>query len=148
MNNNMRKEKEIVMTTEALRYMQTFERYTGSKVKDCFEYEGKVIFIVDPQQVMLAVGKNGEKIIDMEKMLNKKIQVVEFNPNIEQFVRNLFYLYKPTKIEFSDKNNIKHVTVTVDPQLKARAIGKEGKNLKIAREILVRHTELNSINIA
>ena len=111
MNNNMRKEKEIVMTTEALRYMQTFERYTGSKVKDCFEYEGKVIFIVDPQQVMLAVGKNGEKIIDMEKMLNKKIQVVEFNPNIEQFVRNLFYLYKPTKIEFSDKNNIKHVTI-------------------------------------
>jgi len=139
--------KEIVFTEDALHYIQLFEKYTDSRVKDCFEFGGKVIFIVDPHQINQAVGKKGEKIKEIEKMMNKKIQVVEYSDNIEQFVKNIFFLYKPKKVEFKTEDKIKHITVHVDPQLKARAIGKEGINLKIAREILVRHTDYNSINV-
>ena len=42
----------------------------------------------------------------------------------------------------------RHATVTVDPAWKARAIGKAGKNLKIARAILLRHTDIVSVSVA
>jgi N utilization substance protein A len=38
--------------------------------------------------------------------------------------------------------------VTVDPVWKARAIGKAGKNLKLARAILMRHTDILSVSVA
>jgi transcription antitermination factor NusA-like protein len=38
--------------------------------------------------------------------------------------------------------------VTVDPAWKARAIGKQGKQLKIARAILLRHTDIVSVSVA
>jgi N utilization substance protein A len=35
----------------------------------------------------------------------------------------------------------------VDPKLKGRAIGKAGKNLRIARDIVNRHHEIQSISV-
>ncbi len=52
-------------------------------------------------------------------------------------MKNVFYWYSPKQVELAPKGKGRHATVTVDPAWKARAIGKAGKNLKVARAILV-----------
>ncbi len=73
---------------------------------------------------------------------------MEFADDPETLVMNIFYWYSPKKAEFSPKGKGRHVTVTVDPAWKARAIGKAGKNLKVARAILLRHTDVQSVSVA
>ena len=63
-------------------------------------------------------------------------------------MKNVFFAFTPKKVDFQPKGKGRHVTVTVDPVWKARAIGKSGKNLKIARAILMRHSDILSVNVA
>jgi N utilization substance protein A len=51
-------------------------------------------------------------------------------------------------VVIENRGTIVHATVTVDPTVKGRAIGKNGRNLKIARVIVNRHHNVQSINVA
>lgn len=139
---------ELSFDTETLGYLRLFEERTGARVKDCFEAEEKLIFLVHPGEVHKAVGPGGVLVDRLKGMLKKEIQVVEYSDDTETLVRNIFYWYSPKKVDFGPKGTGRHATVTVDPAWKARAIGKAGKNLKVARAILVRHTDVVSVSVA
>ena len=139
---------EISLDTETLGYIRLFEERTGARVKDCFEAEDKLVYLVYPGEVHKAVGPGGVLVDRLKGMLKKEIQVVEFSDDPERLAMNIFYWYSPKKVEFSPKGKGRHVTVTVDPAWKARAIGKAGKNLKVARAILLRHTDVQSVSVA
>ena len=66
----------------------------------------------------------------------------------EKFIRNVFYNYNVQNVVIENRGNIVHATVTVDPKVKGRAIGKNGRNLKIARDIVNRHHNVQSISVA
>ncbi|NLK26297.1 MAG: NusA-like transcription termination signal-binding factor [Euryarchaeota archaeon] len=139
---------EITFTEDTLRYINLFEQVTRTRVKDCMEAGDKLVFVVEPGQANRAVGKGGENVIRLNKQTGKNIQVVEYSDDPEKFIRNVFYNYKVQKVVIEDRGNIVHATVTVDPQVKGRAIGKNGRNLKIARDIVNRHHNVQSINVA
>ncbi len=139
---------ELAFDNETLGYLRLFEERTGARVKDCFEAEEKLVFLVQPGDVHKAVGPGGVLVDRLKGMLKKEIQVVEFSDEPETLVRNIFYWYSPKKVDLGPKGAGRHATVTVDPAWKARAIGKAGKNLKIARAILVRHTDIHSVSVA
>ena len=138
---------EIVLTEDTLRYISLFEAITKANVKDCMDTEDKLVFVVDKGQGNIAVGKKGEHVIMLKEKTGKNIQVVEYSENPEQFVMNVFHIYGPQKVEIEQRGNITHATVTVAPKLKGRAIGKAGKNLRIARDIVNRHHEIQSISV-
>jgi N utilization substance protein A len=139
---------EISYDTEAIGLIRLFEERTGARVKDCLEAEDKVVFLVYPGEIPKAVGPGGNRVERLKEQLKREIQVVEFSDDAEVLVRNVFYPFSPTKVEFSAKGRGRHATVTVDPAWKARAIGKNGKNLKIARAVLMRHSDIVSVNVA
>jgi N utilization substance protein A len=112
------------------------------------ETEEKLVYVVDPGQANRAVGKAGENVIKLKNTTGKNIQVVEFSDDAETFIKNVFYNYGPEKVEIETRGNIVHATVTVDPAVKGRAIGKNGKNLKIARDLVNRHHNVQSISVA
>ena len=117
---------DIVLTEDTLRYISLFEQITKANI---------------------AVGKKGEHVIKLKEKTGKNIQVVEYSEDPEQFVKNVFHIYNPQKVVIEQRGNITHATVTVDPKLKGRAIGKAGKNLRIARDIVNRHHEIQSISV-
>ncbi len=139
---------EITLDTETLGYIRLFEERTGARVKDCLESEEKLVFLVYPGEIHKAVGPGGVLVDRLKGLLKKEIQVVEWADDPEALVRNIFYWYSPTKVDFGPKRNGPHPTVTVDPAWKARAIGKAGKNLKVARSILLRHSDVVSVSVA
>ena len=139
---------EVTFDTETLGYIRLFEERTGARVKDCLHAEDKLVFLVYPGDVHKAVGPGGVLVDRLKGLLKKEIQVVEFSDDPERLALNIFYWYSPKTAEFSPKGKGRHVTVTVDPAWKARAIGKAGKNLKVARAILLRHTDVQSVSVA
>jgi transcription termination/antitermination protein NusA len=139
---------EITLDTESLGYIRLFEERTGARVKDCLPAEDKLVFLVMPGEVHKAVGPGGVLVDRLKGMLKKEIQVVEWSDDPETLARNIFYWYSPKRVALVPKGKGRHATVTVDPAWKARAIGKAGKNLKVARAILMRHTDIQSVSVA
>jgi len=139
---------EIALDTETIGYIRLFEERTGARVKDCLEAEDKLVFLVYPGEVHKAVGPGGVLVDRLKGMLRKEIQVAEWAEDPETLVKNIFYWYNPKRVDFAPKGKGRPVTVTVDPAWKARAIGKQGKNLKVARSILLRHTDIVSVSVA
>jgi len=139
---------EIAFDTETLGYIRLFEERTGARVKDCLAAEDKLVYLVQPGEIHKAVGPGGVLVDRLKGMMKKEIQVVEFADDPEALVKNIFYWFSPKRVDFLPKGKGRHATVTVDPAWKARAIGKAGKNLKIARAILLRHTDIVSVSVA
>jgi N utilization substance protein A len=139
---------EIAFDTDTLRYIQLFEEKTGARVKDCLEAEDKLVYLVYTGEIHKAVGPGGALVDRLKGMLKKEIQVIEYSDDAEELVKNVFFAFTPKKVDFAPKGKGRHATVTVDPVWKARAIGKAGKNLKIARAILMRHSDILSVNVA
>jgi N utilization substance protein A len=139
---------ELTFDTETIGYIRLFEERTGARVKDCFEAEDKLVYLVLPGEIHKAVGPGGVVVDRFKGMLKKEIQVIEWSDSEETLVRNIFFAFSPRSVEIAPKGKGRHATVTVDPAWKARAIGKAGKNLKLARAILLRHTTVDSISVA
>ena len=139
---------EIVLTEDTLRYIALFQQITHTNAVDCMDAGDKLVFVVEKGQANIAVGKKGDHMIKLSEMTGgKSIQVVEYSEDPNQFVMNVFHIYNPTNVVIERRGNINHATVTVDPALKGRAIGKNGKNLRIARDIVNRHHDIQSLSV-
>jgi N utilization substance protein A len=137
----------ITLNAQTLRYISIFEAATNAEVKDCIEKDDAIIFIVFPHNIKKALVNHGEKIQTLRKMLQKNVIVYEFSPDIIRFARNLFRRYGVKNVKVSNEDGAFSLIIYVDQKEKARAIGRDGKNLKLAKEIIGRHFPLKSIVI-
>lgn len=138
----------ITFNENTLRYTNLFETVTKVAVKDCIETDEKIIFVVAKGQLGKAIGKEGKNINQIKKLLNKEVHLIEYSEVPEEFIRNVFFYYDVKNVALEQRGDITHATVTVDARNKAKAIGREGKNLKVSREIIMRHHEVQSVSIA
>ena len=139
---------EVTLNEETLRFMNLFQDITRTKVRDCLEANGRLVFVVESGQIGKAIGKGGENVVKMKKLTGRDIRVIEYSSEPEQFIRNVFKNYGVRKVEIESRDNITHATVTVEPTQKGKAIGRDGSNLKLAREIISRHHPIQSVSIA
>ena len=138
---------EIRITPEEMRYISLFQDFTGATVIDCIvdnEYD-RLIFLVKPSEVGLAVGRGGSNLKRLRKLLGKQIEVVAYSDKLEELVKNIFRpaIVKSVRVVKGPRG--KRVIVTVDPSTKGLAIGKGGKNIAKARLILKRHFGIDDI---
>ncbi len=139
---------EIRLDNQTLLHISLFEKLTRARVKDCVEAEDKIIFMVDNGWISKAVGKNGENVSKLRKTIGKTIQIIEYSDDPLQFVKSVFHPYEVENVEIETRGNIIHATVKVNPALKAKAIGRAGRNLKVCRDIINRHQEIQSVSVA
>lgn len=139
---------DLTFDNVTLGYMQAFSMESGVVPRDCIVAEGKLVFLVMPGEIKKVVGPHGEKVVRLKARLQKEIQVVEFSDDPSRLVLNTFFPFSPEKVEFSPRGKGRHATVTVAAEWKARAIGKEGRNLKIALALISRHSDVVSVNVA
>ncbi|ADD08896.1 NusA-like transcription termination signal-binding factor [Candidatus Aciduliprofundum boonei] len=137
----------IKLDAQTLRYISIFEAATNAQVKDCIESDNLIVFVVYPRNLRKALENNGSKIQTVRNLIKKNVMVVEYSPDIVVFTKNIFHRFHVKNIKVENVDNQFSITVFVDPRDKARAIGKEGRNLKLAKEIISRHFPLKSIVI-
>lgn len=139
---------ELKLSGDIIQYMGLFIDITKAKVKDCIEREDKIIFVVERGELGKAIGKNGINIKTLKEVLKKDIDIIEFSDNIVQFIRNIFHNYNVENVELGKQGIKDHINVKIEQKDKGRAIGKEGRNLKIARDIIFRHFGIESMVIS
>ena len=125
-------------------YITTFENITGTNVKDCFiNKNSQVVFVVKTGQGSRAVGRNASNLKKIEKLLHKKIKIIEFNENPGEFVKNAIYPLKSPEIKLNEN---KEVTIKTDStHLKALLLGRDKANLKELQEIVKKYFDVTII---
>mgnify|MGYP000639714881 FL=1 len=139
---------EIKLTAEEMRYIALFQDLTRASVKDCIidENENRIIFLVKPGDMGLAIGRNGINIKRLKRLLGRNIEVVEWAETIEQLAKNALAPARVLNVKvLTTPSGKKKVLVTVDPQDKGVAIGKAGRNVARARMILKRYFDIDSV---
>lgn len=135
----------IKLTDQIIRYISLFEGITDTQVKDCLERGGTIYFIIVTGQLDKAIGPLGSNVKRLRKLLNKNINIIEYSPDIEAFIRNIFHEYKIKGVTIKDMDDKaqKVAYVAVDIRDKGKIIGANSRNLMVAREIINRYTPIN-----
>ena len=140
----------IKFTTNEIRYIGLFETITSATVKDCIidEEHDKVNFFVKKGDIGLAIGKRGSTIAKMQNKVDKSIEIIEHSDDPGEFIKNLLSVAKVNSIEFSTnaKGN-KIATLDVDSKTKRSTIGKNGQNIRRARQFAKRQFDISDIII-
>ncbi len=139
---------EIVFDEQTIKYVALFQDTTRTTVVDCVDAGDKLIFVVKEGEIGKAIGKKGENISKLKRLMNKDIHVVEYSDQPDKFVANVFRNYDVKNVQIEQRGEIAHATVTVDSSKKGRAIGKEGRNLRMSRDLIARHHAIQSVSVA
>jgi len=135
---------KIKYTKELLDLMGLFSAVTGARLKDTFEVEEVLYFIVEPGQIGKAIGKAAINVKKLQHKLNKKIKIIEFNPGLTKFVSNFIFPLKVDSVVADDGL----VTLTSqDRQTKGLLIGRNAKNLKTMTNVVKRYFTISEIKI-
>jgi N utilization substance protein A len=135
---------KIVFDTDLMKIIAMFESITHTNVKDCISEPDRLIFIVNENQVSKAVGKNGANVRRMEQALKRKLKIVEFNSDGQQFTRNLIY---PLKAKDVQEHDGIIVITSPDSQTRGYLIGRNAKQLRGYEAIIKRHFPIKEVKV-
>ena len=121
-----------------------FERLSKARVKDCFQFEDTIYFVVATGEMGKAVGKGGVTIKRISQELGKKIRVIEFRDNVASFVRNIIY---PLKVEEIVEENSEILIRDSSKKIKSQLIGRDGKNLVLLNRAVKRFFNVNEVKV-
>lgn len=142
--------QKIRLTSNEMSYIALFENVTGAVATDCIidEERDRIIFVVKPGDVGLAIGKHGSRIKLVKRMVQKDIEVVEYADNPEAFIRNSFAPARIKEIRITDRLDKRKVAVvTVENKDKGIAIGKSGKTAERTRFLAKRYFQIDNVVI-
>lgn len=141
---------EIKLTSDELRLMSLFQSITSATARDCIvdDRMDRVIFVVNKGQMGLAIGKGGSTIKQLQNMVTRKVELVEFSGDPAEFIRNMLNSDMVSEVRVSDRNDgTKQAVVVVDPKKKGAVVGKEGRNAEKARLLAKRYFQITNVLI-
>lgn len=135
----------LTFDTETLRLMNLFEKITHAGLKDCVvDTAGNcVYFVVDAGKAGIAIGRNGSNVRHVRDVIKKEVKIFEFSSDLETFVKNLIPQANEIKSSAGEKGTT--VEIRADRGSKAIIIGRDGKNIKIFKELLQRNHNVNEL---
>ena len=150
--------KNIKIDRHSMELISLFNSISGAIIKDCLIFESPennseiIIFLVKKEDVGKAIGKDGEHVKDLTAKLQKKIDVIPWSENLEQFIQYIFNTsrnnIKVQNIEIRENKNAKKtVIITVRPQDRGKAIGKEGSMIRKIKLLVTRHFDVDNVII-
>ncbi len=140
----------IKLTDMEMKYISLLEGLTGVTVMDCVidEEWDRVIYLVKPGQVGLAVGRDGINVKNLRKFIGKDVEIVEYAERLEDLIRNSLFPARVSHIRVrTSVNGRKIVVVSVNPSEKGLAIGKGGRNIARARLLAKRYFGVDNVVI-
>ena len=153
--------KKVKIDRKAMELMSLFNNISGAIIKDCLIFQNQespdesrqvIIFLVKKEDVGKAIGKAGEHVKDLMSKLQKKIDVIPFSEDLNQFIHFILNTSKNAikvqSIEIKEnKNEKKTVIISVNPQDRGKAIGKDGSMIRKIKTLVIRHYDVDNVII-
>jgi len=142
---------EITISEDAMRMIAQFENLTGAGARDCIVDDkfGRILFVINPGEMGLAIGKKGASVKKASDAFGKKVEVVEYNADKVQFLRNCFLPVQIQTVTFEDgeEEGTELAYIEVRPEDRGLAIGKEGRNIIKAKKLALRHFDIVNVEL-
>ncbi len=141
---------EIKLTSDQLGLMSIFQNMSGATVRDCIVDDklGRLIFIINKGQMGLAIGKKGATIQNIERVVKKPVEVVEWSDDPAEMIRNSLDPRFVGEVRISDRlDGTKGASVVVDPRKKGAVLGRGGRNAEKARLIAKKYFDIANLQI-
>lgn len=138
---------KIRLDTDDIKHINLFESMTKAKVEDFVKEGDTVCFIVKAGDMGLAIGKKGANIEKVRKALGKNIVVMEFSPDDEQFLKNMFYPVEVHGISIAKTSGGTSAIVEVAREDRSRAIGQGGSRIKLIKALAKRHANVDDLTL-
>jgi transcription termination/antitermination protein NusA len=142
--------EKIKLTSDELRLISLFQSITSAIARDCVvdEKMERVIFIVNKGQMGLAIGKGGATIRQLQNVVAKKVELVEYSDDPSEFIRNILNSDMVNEIRINDKmDGTRQAIVIVDAKKKGVVVGREGRNAEKARLLAKRYFQISNVLI-
>jgi len=150
--------KNIKIDRDSMELISLFNNISGAIIKDCLIFKSPenhseiIIFLVKKEDVGKAIGKAGEHVKDLMAKLQKKIDVIPFSENLNEFIQSILNTTKISikvqNIEIKEsRNQKKTVIISVRPQDRGKAIGKDGSMIRKIKLLVLRHFEVDNVII-
>jgi N utilization substance protein A len=142
--------EKIKLTSDELRLISLFQSITGAIARDCVvdDRMDRVIFIVNKGQMGLAIGKGGATIRQLQNVVGKKVELVEYSDDASEFIRNILNTDMINEIRINDRiDGTRQAIVIVDPKKKGVVVGREGRNAEKARLLAKRYFQISNVLI-
>jgi N utilization substance protein A len=138
---------KLTFDTDTIRLITLFENMTHANVKDCIVDEGTntIYFVIEEGRIGVAIGKNGNSVKHVEKVTGKTIKLFEFSNDIVSFVKKI--IPQATAIKVRNEDGKVTVEVHVEKKNRPLVIGREGRNLKIYKELFKRNHKVDDLAI-
>lgn len=131
----------VKLGIDSIRTIALFEKLTNVHAKDCLITEDCVYFLVDPEKIGLAIGKNGAVIKEVRKSLGRQVKIFGYSDKPEEMIKNLI-----PNIKTMTFNNGSMV-ISIPSDDKVSVIGKNGRNIKAIKEIMRRHFSIKYVKL-
>lgn len=142
---------EITISEDAMRMIAQFENLTGAGARDCVVDDkfGRILFVINPGEMGLAIGKKGASIKKASDAFGKKVEAVEYNADKVQFIRNCFLPVHVQTVEFEIDEETKSEVAFIEVAAEDRglAIGKEGRNIIKAKKLALRQFDITNVEL-
>ncbi|MCQ8893134.1 MAG: NusA-like transcription termination signal-binding factor [Methanolinea sp.] len=121
------------------RYIEELRILTRATAIDCIidERFERVIYVIKQGDMGFAIGKKGENIRRLQNVIGKKVEMVEYSPDIREFITHMFKPAQVTGIRESAVPGTVDVVVRQKGDL-GLAIGRGGVTIEKARLLLRR----------
>lgn len=142
--------EKIKLTSDELRLMSLFQSITSVTARDCVvdDKMDRVIFIVNKGQMGLAIGKGGSTIRQLQNVVARKVELVEYSDDASDFVRNILNPQMVNDVKITVRTDgSKQAVVLVDAKRKGVVVGKEGRNAEKARLLAKRYFQISNVLI-
>ena len=133
-----------------MRLMSLFQNVTKTTAHDCIDDEKKdrIIFVVNEGRMGLAIGKGGSNIKNLQNILKRNVELVEYCEEPIKFLKNILNPKLINEVQLNDRSDgSKQAIVIVDPSKKGLVVGREGRNAEKARLLLKRYFNITNILI-
>ena|SRR6266571_288719 len=140
----------IKLTTDQIKLMSLFQNVTGATARDCIEDEklDRVIFVVNPGKMGLAIGKGGITIRNLQNVVKRNVELVEYSDDPAEFLKNMLNPKLVSEVKINKRlDGSMQAIVLVDAKKKGIVVGREGRNAEKARLLAKRYFQISNVLI-
>ena len=138
----------VTLSDEARQYIALFEDVTDVAARDCIVDEefDRVVFLVPAGEMGKAIGPGGRRVKRLERQVGRSVELVEDADRPEDFVANALAPAAVYNVTVSE-NDTTVAYAEVDSQDTGVAIGADGRNIRLARELARRHFDIDDVEL-
>jgi len=142
--------QEIKLSSEELKLISLFQKITRASARDVIEDEklNRLIFVVNEGKMGLAIGKGGANIKNLQNIIKKPIELVEYASEPEAFLKNMLNPKYILDVKFSERlDGTTQAEIKVDAEKKGVVVGREGRHAEKARLLARRYFNITKVLI-